>query len=47
MRLIVGTVWQCVGWAHEADSRNSVAVCGLGTCGNVVGMNTLIDHFGG
>ena len=31
MRLIVRTVWQCVDWVHEADSRNSVAVCGLGS----------------
>ena len=47
MRLIVGTVWQCVDWVHAADSRNSVAVCGLGSCGIVAGMNTIIDHFGG
>jgi len=34
-----------VDWAHAAESRYSVAVCGLGPCGIVAAMNTIIDHF--
>jgi len=36
-----------VDWVLAADSRNIVAVCGLGPSGIVAGMNTVIDHFGG